>query len=150
MRCGGIPAIILMADDDEDDILLVRDAFEQSKLSNDLYTVHDGIELMDYLKQRGKYADPTAAPRPDIILLDLNMPRKDGREAIQEIKADPDLCDIPIIVLTTSMVHQDILKTYQDGGNSFITKPVTFQSMCEVIQKLGEYWFQIVRLPKSC
>ena len=150
MRGGGIPAIILMADDDEDDVLLVRDAFEQSKLLNDFYTVLDGVELMDYLKQRGKYADPTAAPRPDIILLDLNMPRKDGREALQEIKADPGLCDIPIIVLTTSKIHEDILKTYKDGGNSFITKPVTFQSMCEVIQKLGEYWFQIVRLPSSC
>ena len=150
MRAGGIPVIILMADDDEDDILLVRDAFEQSKLLNDLYTVLDGMELMDYLKQRGKYAAPTAAPRPDIILLDLNMPRKDGREALQEIKADPDLFDIPIIVLTTSKIHEDILRTYQDGGSSFITKPVTFQRMCEVIQKLSEYWFQIVRLPSSC
>jgi CheY-like chemotaxis protein len=150
MRCGGIPAIILMADDDEDDILLVRDAFEQSKLLNDFYTVLDGMELMDYLKQRGKYADPSAAPRPDIILLDLNMPKKDGREALQEIKTDPSLRDIPVIVLTTSNLHEDILKTYKDGGNSFITKPVTFQSLCEVIQKLGEYWFQIVRLPGSC
>ena len=146
--CAGSPAIILMADDDEEDILLVREAFEKSKLLNDLYAVVDGVELMDYLRHTGPYSDPASAPRPDVILLDLNMPKKDGREALKEIKADPDLKDIPVIVLTSSKGQADILKTYELGGNSFVTKPVTFQSMCEVIAKLGEYWFQIVKLPR--
>jgi two-component system, response regulator len=145
--CAGSPAIILMADDDEEDILLVREAFAKSRLLNDLHAVVDGVELMDYLRHTGRYSDPASAPRPDIILLDLNMPKKDGREALKEIKADPGLKDIPVIVLTSSKGQTDILKTYELGANSFITKPVTFQSMCEVIAKLGEYWFQIVKLP---
>ena len=143
----GKAAVILMADDDEDDILLVRDAFERSRLINELYTVLDGVELMDYLNHRGKYAKPASAPRPDIILLDLNMPRKDGRQALKEIKEDPQLKDIPVIVLTSSKGQTDILKSYLLGANSFVTKPVTFESMCEIIKKLGEYWFQIVKLP---
>lgn len=142
------PAVILLADDDEDDVILIRDSFQKSKLSNDLRVVEDGVELMDYLHRRGAFADPSLSPRPDIILLDLNMPRMDGREALKEIKNDPDLKNIPIMILTTSKTHTDICRSYQDGANSFITKPVTFQSMCEVVGKLGEYWFQIVRLPE--
>ena len=147
LSCAGKPAVILMADDDEDAILLVRDAFDESKLLNEMHTVIDGQELMDYLRRRGTYSIPDSAPRPDIILLDLNMPKKDGRQALSEIKSDPDLKDIPVIVLTSSKAQADILKTYQLGANSFVTKPVTFESMCEIVKKLGEYWFQIVRLP---
>jgi CheY-like chemotaxis protein len=141
------PAVILLADDDEDDVVLIRDSFQRSKLSNDLRVVEDGVELMDYLRREGTFADPERSPRPDIILLDLNMPRMDGREALKEIKNDQKLKDIPVIILTTSQTHADISRSYQDGANCFITKPVTFQSMCEVVSKFGEYWFQIVRLP---
>ncbi|EHJ47573.1 response regulator receiver protein [Solidesulfovibrio carbinoliphilus subsp. oakridgensis] len=143
------PAVILLADDDEDDVILIRDSFKKSKLSNDLRVVEDGVELVDYLRRRGAFADPALSPRPDIILLDLNMPRMDGREALREIKNDPNLKDIPVIVLTTSQTHADIYRSYKDGANCFITKPVTFQSMCEIVSKLGEYWFQIVKLPED-
>ncbi len=141
------PAVILLADDDEDDVVLVRDSFQRSKLSNDLRVVEDGVELMEYLRREGVFADPERSPRPDIILLDLNMPRMDGREALKEIKKDQKFKDIPVIILTTSQTHADISRSYQDGANCFITKPVTFQSMCEVVNRFGEYWFQIVRLP---
>ncbi len=144
-----IPAVILMADDDEDDVILVKDAFERSQLLNDLRVVGDGVELLDYLKRQGAFADPESSPRPDIILLDLNMPRKDGREALEEIKGNNEFKDIPVIVLTTSQSHADIYRSYHIGANSFITKPVTFESMCEIIKKIGEYWFQIVRLPSN-
>lgn len=146
--CGvSKPVVILLADDDEDDVVLIQDSFRKTKLINDLRVVEDGLELMDYLQRRGRFCDPDLAPRPDLILLDLNMPRMDGREALREIKADPALKDIPIIILTTSKTHEDIYHSYLDGANCFITKPVTFQSMCEVVTKLGEYWFQIVKLP---
>lgn len=139
--------IILMADDDEDDRLLTRDALEENRILNDLYCVEDGEELMDYLYQRGDYSDPNSAPRPTLILLDLNMPRKDGREALEEIKNDPNLRSIPVVVLTTSQAEEDILKTYDLGVSSFITKPVDFQSMVQIMKTLGDYWFQIVQLP---
>jgi len=141
------PVVILLADDDEDDVVLIRDSFQKSRLMNDLRVVEDGVELLDYLKRRGAFSDPGLSPRPDIVLLDLNMPRMDGREALKEIKTDPELRDIPIIILTTSKTHEDICRSYYDGANCFITKPVTFQSMCEVVAKMGEYWFQIVKLP---
>ncbi|MFZ9737316.1 MAG: response regulator [Prochlorotrichaceae cyanobacterium] len=145
------PVIILMADDDEDDRLLTRDALEENRIIiNDLYCVEDGEELMDYLYQRGDYSDPQSAPRPTLILLDLNMPRKDGREALQEIKNDPALRSIPVVVLTTSRAEEDILKTYDLGVSSFITKPVDFKSMVEIMKTLGDYWFQIVQLPDDC
>lgn len=150
MSTPGSPAVILLADDDEDDVVLIRDSFERSKLVNDLRVVEDGAELMDYLTRRGAYADPARAPRPDIILLDLNMPRMDGREALTEIKTDPELKGIPVVILTTSKTHEDICRSYSDGANCFISKPVTFQSMVEVVAKLGEYWFQIVKLPGGC
>ena len=138
---------ILMADDDQDDCLLVSKAFEASRLCNDLRFVKDGEELMDYLHQRGNYTDPALAPRPGLILLDLNMPRKDGREALREIKSDPDLRAIPIVVLTTSKEEEDVLRSYDLGANSYITKPVTFQGLVDVIKSLGSYWFEIVELP---
>jgi CheY-like chemotaxis protein len=138
---------ILMADDDADDRMLTRDALVESRLGNDLRFVEDGQELMDYLKHRGRYAKEEA-PRPGLILLDLNMPRKDGRQALQEIKADPDLRSIPVVVLTTSKAEEDVLRTYDLGANSFITKPVTFQGLVEIIRALGNYWFRVVQLPE--
>jgi CheY-like chemotaxis protein len=141
------PIVILMADDDEDDILLTRKALQKGKLLNTLYSVQDGEELLDYLLLRGKYSDITKAPRPGLILLDLNMPKKDGREALREIKSHTDLHDIPVVVFTTSKAEEDIYRSYKLGVNSFITKPVTFENMIEVMQALGKYWFEIVTLP---
>lgn len=138
------PITILMADDDQDDCLLVNKAFEASRLANDLRFVADGEELMDYLYRRGTYED---APRPGLILLDLNMPRKDGREALKEIKEDAGLKDIPVVVLTTSKDEEDILRSYNLGANSYITKPVTFEGLSDVMKSLGTYWFEIVELP---
>jgi CheY-like chemotaxis protein len=141
--------VILMADDDEDDILLTQKALERGKLLNPLYTVRDGEELLDYLFHRGDYTDATKAPRPGVILLDLNMPRKDGREALKEIKSDAKLKDIPIVVFTTSKAEEDVYRSYRLGVNSFITKPVTFENLIEVMQMLGKYWFEIVTLPAA-
>ena len=142
------PITILMADDDPDDQMLTKDAFEECRLSNDLRFVNDGEKLMDYLCRRGDFENPEESPRPGLILLDLNMPRKDGREALEEIKSDPDLRRIPIVVLTTSKAEEDILKSYDLGVNSFIVKPVSFEKLVEVVKALGKYWIQIVELPK--
>ncbi len=141
------PVIILMADDDDDDYMLTQKALKKSKLLNTLYRVKDGEELMDFLFHRGTYTDEKNAPRPGVILLDLNMPKKDGREALREIKADGDLKDIPIVVFTTSKAEEDIYRSYKLGVNSFITKPVTFESLIDVMSALGKYWFEIVELP---
>lgn len=141
------PIIILMADDDDDDRFFTQEALAENRVVNDLYFVEDGEDLMDYLYQRGNYSEPGLAPRPTLILLDLNMPRKDGREALKEIKTDPNLRSIPVVVLTTSKAEEDILKTYDLGASSFITKPVDFQSMVHIMKTLGEYWFEIVHLP---
>lgn len=138
---------ILMADDDADDRMLAKDALEECRLANDLRFVEDGEELMDYLYHRGSFADPADSPRPGLILLDLNMPRKDGREALKEIRADPELRPIPVVVLTTSQAEEDILRSYDLGANSYVTKPVTFQSLVEIMKALGRYWFNIVALP---
>lgn len=137
-----------MAEDDPDDRMLARDALSESKLANDLHFVENGEELMDYLYQRGKYNQENA-PRPGLILLDLNMPKKDGREALREIKADPELKRIPVIVLTTSNATEDISKSYDYGVNSFITKPVTFRDLLKVVKTIGNYWFGIVELPEN-
>jgi CheY-like chemotaxis protein len=141
------PIVILMADDDPDDRLLTKDALTESRVVNDLRFVEDGEELVDYLYHRGKFADPNDSPRPGIILLDLNMPRKDGREVLQEIKSDPDLRRIPIVVMTTSKAHEDILRSYDLGANSYITKPVTFERLVELMKTLGQYWIEFVELP---
>lgn len=143
------PVTILMADDDPDDCLLAREALSESRLANDLHFVSDGEELMDYLYQRGKYSVPGSAPRPSLILLDLNMPKKDGREVLNELKSDPHLRQIPVLVLTTSKAEEDILRSYYLGANSYITKPVTFSSLIEVMQTLSKYWFEIVELPSQ-
>jgi len=141
------PITLLLADDDPDDRLLARQALEKNRLANDLRCVEDGEELLDYLYRRGKFADPKQSPRPGLILLDLNMPRKDGREALREIKNDPRLRDIPIVVLTTSKAEEDVARTYNLGVNSYITKPVRFAALVEIMKALGKYWFEIVELP---
>jgi CheY-like chemotaxis protein len=138
---------ILLAEDDPDDRQLTQEAFVESRLANEVHFVEDGEELMEYLFRRGKYESLKNRNLPGLILLDLNMPRKDGREALKEIKADPELRRIPIVVLTTSKAEEDILRTYNLGVNSYITKPVTFESLVETIKVLGKYWFEIVELP---
>jgi len=138
---------ILMADDDEQDCILAQKALKQCHLVNDLHFVRDGVELMDYLNRRGPYAERGKAPRPGLILLDLNMPRKDGRAALEEIKNDSNLQRIPVVVLTTSEAEEDILRTYDLGASSYITKPVTFQGLVDIMENLKDYWFKIVRLP---
>ncbi len=141
------PITILMADDDADDRQMTKEAFEESRLANDLRFVENGVELMDYLQRRGKYADPATSPRPGLILLDLNMPKKDGREALREIKADPSLKSIRIVILTTSKAEEDIVRTYDLSAASYIAKPVTFERLVEVVRTLGKYWLEIVELP---
>ncbi len=142
------PVVILMADDDDDDFMLTQKALKASKLLNELVRVRDGEELMDYLLGRGDFKG-TATKRPGIILLDLNMPRKDGREALKEIKENQNLHDIPVVVFTTSKAEEDVIRSYQLGVNSFITKPVTFNNLLNVMSSLGRYWFEIVELPKD-
>ena len=141
------PVVILMADDDPDDRQLTKEAFEENHLANDLRFVEDGEELLDYLHQRGKYAGENAPPLPGLILLDLNMPRKDGREALQEIKADPRLRAIRVVIMTTSKAEQDVVRSYDLSAASYITKPVTFERLVEVVRTLGKYWLEIVELP---
>ena len=138
---------ILLADDDEDDRLMTRDALRDARLHNDLRFVIDGVDLMDYLKRQGRHSDPESSPRPGLILLDLNMPRMDGREALQRIKEDPELRSIPVIILTTSKAEEDIIRTYDLGVNSFITKPVTFLGLVDVMKVFTRYWLEIVDLP---
>src|SRR5262249_25155236 len=130
-----------------DDRLFIAEALRESRLANDIRFVVDGEELMDYLLRRDRYQEPEQAPCPGLILLDLNMPRKDGREALAEIKADPRLRQIPVVVLTTSQAEEDVFRTYDEGCNSFITKPVNFDSLVLVMKTLGKYWFEIVELP---
>jgi CheY-like chemotaxis protein len=140
---------ILLADDDPEDRMLAREALEESRVANKLDMVVDGEDLMDYLHRRGAYESLNGRPLPGLILLDLNMPRKDGREALREIKSDPKLRRIPVVVLTTSRAEEDIYRTYDLGVNSFITKPVTFDQLVEVIKTLSRYWVEFVELPRS-
>jgi len=138
---------IVLADDDPDDRQLTEEAFAENRLVNQLHCVEDGEELLDYLHRRGQYEKLRNEPLPGLILLDLNMPRKDGREALKEIKADPNLRRIPIVVLTTSKAEEDIVRSYDLGVNSYVTKPVTFKSLVEMVKVLGRYWFEVVELP---
>lgn len=140
--------VILLADDDPEDCQLAKEALHESRLANELHIVGDGEELMDYLRQRGKY-DANNAPRPGLILLDLNMPKLDGREALKLIKADDKLRAIPVVVLTTSKAEEDIYRSYDLGANSFIPKPVSFEGLVDVTRSLANYWFDIVELPPS-
>jgi two-component system response regulator len=148
MKDSGQSIVILMADDDADDRLLTRRALDESKVLNELHFVEDGEELLDYLYHRGEFADPANSPRPGLILLDLNMPRKDGREALAEIKADPELRRIPIVVMTTSKAEEDIYRSYDLGASSFITKPVTFDRLVDLMKTMGQYWIEFVELPQ--
>lgn len=138
---------ILMADDDPDDRRLTQEALEESRLANDLRFVENGEELLDYLHRVGKYAGDNVSPRPGLILLDLNMPRKDGRTALKEIKSDAELRQIPVVILTTSKEDEDIYRSYDLGVNSYIVKPVTFEALVDILQTLEKYWFEIVELP---
>ena len=140
-------AVILLAEDDPGDQELTRRALEEGKIKNHLYIVEDGEEALEYLYRRGKYADPSTSPRPDLILLDLNMPKIDGRQVLERIKHDDDLRSIAVVVLTTSKQEEDIVRSYEMGVNSFITKPVEMDKFVKVIMTLEEYWFKIVRLP---
>ncbi len=143
------PITILVAEDDADDRMLLQDAFDESRLSNDLRFVEDGEQLLAYLNREGEYADAGRAPFPGMILLDLNMPKMDGREALKQIKANPAFQQIPVIVLTTSKAEEDIVRTYGLGVSSFIAKPVTFEGLVKVVQVLGAYWIEIVELPPA-
>ena len=143
------PITILMADDDAEDRQLTKDAFEENRLSNDLRFVENGEELLDYLNRRGKFSDPKTSPRPGLILLDLNMPRMDGREALRAMKADPRFKSIRVVVMTTSQADEDIAQTYSLSASSYIMKPVTFEGLLDVVRVLGRYWLEIVQLPEN-
>jgi len=141
--------LILMAEDDADDRLLVQDAFSESGSSDVVRFVGDGEELVDYLLRRGKFEKPADSPRPDLILLDLNMPKKDGREALQEIRAHTALRRVPVVVFTTSRADTDVAKVYELGANSFITKPAEFEALVNTVSRLTGYWFGTVELPST-
>lgn len=141
------PVVILIADDDPEDRMLAKDALEENRLTNNLQFVEDGEELISYLTNNGRFADKEKYPKPGLILLDLNMPKKDGREALKEIKLNESLRLIPVVILTTSKAEEDIVRSYNLGVNSFITKPVTFDALVEIMKTLSKYWFEIVELP---
>ncbi len=136
---------VLLVEDDPGDVLMTREAFEHHKIRNKLHVVDDGVQAIQFLHRQGEYAD---APRPGLILLDLNLPRKDGREVLAEIKADPDLCDIPIVVLTTSGADEDILRSYKLHANAYVTKPVNFARFIEVIRQIDQFFVSVVSLPR--
>ncbi len=145
-----VPVRIVVADDDADDRMMIKDAFDASKLANEVDFVEDGVLLLEYLRREGKWSKLAGEPYPGFILLDLNMPRKDGRTVLKEIRNDPVLHRIPIVVLTTSKAEEDIIKTYNLGVNSFICKPVSFDKLVEIVKTVGHYWIEIVQLPPEC
>lgn len=142
-------AVILLAEDDPGDQELTRRALQEDIVRVDLRIVGDGEEALDYLHQRGAYSDKKSAPRPDLILLDLNMPKLNGREVLAELKRSPDLCRIPVVILTTSQQEADIVETYGLGCNSYVHKPVDLDQFISVIRKMENYWFEVVTLPVS-
>ena len=143
------PITVLLAEDDQDDRYLISEALDESGSKNQLLIVNNGEQLLDYLKNRGQFTDKEKYPRPSVILLDLNMPLMDGREALAEIKEDQNLKRIPVVVLTTSQADEDILKTYDLGVTGFITKPMDFRELVDIMKSLGTYWFQSVTLPSK-
>ncbi|MGH6898159.1 MAG: response regulator [Geminicoccaceae bacterium] len=147
---AAMPMTILVADDDADDRLMIEEAFDESALANEIHFVENGEQLMQYLRREDKFEHLSDRPFPGVVLLDLNMPRKDGREALREIKADPALCRIPIVVLSTSHAEEDILSTYGLGVSSFITKPATFEGLADALKVLCRYWIEVVSLPPEC
>lgn len=142
----GAPITILMVEDNPDDVYLTIEALKDAKVHNSMYTVEDGVEALKFLRHEGEFAN---APRPDLILLDLNLPRKSGREVLSEIKTDPDLTPIPVVILTTSAADEDILKAYELHANCYITKPVDFDQFITVVRTIEDFWFSIVRLPRK-
>ena len=141
------PVVVLLVDDDADDRQLAREALAENRLINGLHEVADGESLMDYLLHRGEYSDLRTSPRPGLILLDLSMPKKDGREALAEIKGDPQLRQIPVVVMTTSSAEEDVCRSYDLGASSYVTKPVSFTRLVELMRAIQGYWFEIVALP---
>jgi CheY-like chemotaxis protein len=139
--------VVLMAEDDSDDRLLAQEAIKEAGMDCELRFVENGAELVDYLRRQNRFTAPANSPRPNLILLDLNMPRKDGREALMDIKADPELRKIPVVVFTTSKSDTDIAKIYELGANSFISKPTAFEALVKVMRAIGQYWFDVVLLP---
>jgi two-component system, chemotaxis family, response regulator Rcp1 len=139
------PIEILLIEDNPGDVDLTKEALQDAKVRNHLHVVDDGAKAVDFLHKRGEYA---AVPRPDIILLDLNLPKKDGRQVLEEIKADPQLAEIPVVILTTSQAEEDILRSYQLHANCYITKPVDFKQFMHVVKSIEEFWLTIVKLPK--
>ena len=146
-QLGGKPAVILLAEDDPGDQELTRRALEQSRIRNELHIVEDGEEALNYLQRRGEYEDPDSSPKPDLMLLDLNMPKMDGKQLLEQMRADPNLRRIPVVALTTSKQENDIIRTYDLGANSYIVKPVDMDQFVNAIKVLKDYWFQIVVLP---
>jgi two-component system response regulator len=141
------PIKILMADDDVDDQMLAKEALQESRVLNELYFVSNGVELLAYLRGEGKFSDRVVYPFPSIVLLDLNMPKMDGREALAAIKKDKNIRAIPVVILTTSKAEEDMFKSYDLGAASYITKPVTFEALVELMKALGRYWVEFVELP---
>jgi len=135
---------VLLVEDDPGDVLLIQEAFADNKVRNRLHSVSDGVDALRFLRREGEYAD---APRPDLILLDLNLPRKDGREVLAEIKADDDLATIPVVVLTTSKAEEDVLRSYKLHANAYVTKPVDFERFIEVVRQIDEFFVTVVKLP---
>lgn len=148
-RSAAKPVTILVADDDADDRQLIREAFDEAKLANDLRFVEDGVEVFEYLDRQGRFADPSTSPWPSILLLDLNMPKMDGRKVLERMKAEERYSTIRVIVMTTSQAEEDIVHSYQLAAASYITKPITFDALVQVVQALGRYWLEIVELPEN-
>ena len=140
------PVDILLVEDSPTDVLLAQEALEHAKLLNTLHIVSDGVEAMQFLRREGQFADAT---RPDLILLDLNLPRKDGREVLEEVKNDPELKRIPVVVLTTSKAEEDVLKAYGLHANCYVSKPVDFDQFTNVVRAIENFWFTVVLLPKA-
>jgi CheY-like chemotaxis protein len=141
---GGTPIEVLLVEDDPGDVLMTQEAFEEHKVGNRLTVVSDGAEALAYLRREGQYAE---AVRPDLVLLDLNLPRRDGREVLEEIKKDSELCQIPVVVLTTSQADEDILRSYQLHANAYVTKPVDFERFIAVVRQIDEFFVSVVKLP---
>ena len=145
MTDGEKPVEILLAEDNPGDVMLTKKALEQGKVANNLHVVTDGVEALEYLRQEGEYADE---PRPDLVLLDLNMPRKDGQDVLEELQDDPDLRRIPVVVLTSSESEEDIAKSYELNANAYLTKPVDFDGFIDIVNRMENFWFKVVKLPE--
>ena len=137
---------ILLVEDNPGDARLTIEAMREAKVRNRMHVVEDGVEAMAFLRRQGRYGE---APRPDLILLDLNMPRKDGREVLAEVKADPDLKRIPVVILTTSRAEEDVLRAYDLHANCYVTKPVDFEQFMRVVREIDEFWVKVVTLPRK-